>query len=102
MICAIRELSLKKRKNQIKILLLLLNAIEEEVDSIVVVATMVTLSPASFSQHSFGCGSYSNHMDQFSPHDTHGGTPPKEGTFQPNHNQQQQSQKPPTQCQICD
>ncbi len=45
MICATRELSLKKRKNQIKILPLLLNAIEEEVDFIVVVATMVTLSP---------------------------------------------------------
>jgi hypothetical protein len=44
-IYATRELSLKKMKNHIKILPLLLNAIEEEVDSIVVVATMVTLSP---------------------------------------------------------
>ena len=41
-------------------------------------------------------------MDQFSPHDTREGTPSKGGTFQPNHNQQQKSQKPPTQCQICD
>ena len=59
-------------------------------------------APAGFAQHSFGCGFYSNHMDQFSPHDTRGGTPSKGVTFQPNHNQQQQSQKPPTQCQICD
>ena len=44
-ICATREISLKKRKNQIKILPLLLNVIEEEVNSIVVVAIMVTLSP---------------------------------------------------------
>uniref|UniRef100_A0A2N9ELW8 GAG-pre-integrase domain-containing protein n=1 Tax=Fagus sylvatica TaxID=28930 RepID=A0A2N9ELW8_FAGSY len=110
MTCATRELSLKKRKNQIKILPLLLNAIEEEVDSIVVdrnnghpfSSRGCGFIPAGFSQHSFGRGSYSNHMDQFNPHDTRGGTPSKGGTFQPNHNQQQQSQKPPTQCQICD
>jgi hypothetical protein len=57
---------------------------------------------ANFSPHSSGLGnnSYSNHMDQFSPHDNRSGAQSKEGNFQANPNQQHQ--KPPTRCQICD
>lgn len=59
-------------------------------------------APVNFSPHSSrrGNNSYSNHMDQFSAHENRSGAQSKDGNFQANPNQQHQ--KPPTECQICD
>uniref|UniRef100_A0A2N9I850 Reverse transcriptase Ty1/copia-type domain-containing protein n=1 Tax=Fagus sylvatica TaxID=28930 RepID=A0A2N9I850_FAGSY len=59
-------------------------------------------APANFSPNHSGCGhnNYSNHMNQFGGLENRGGVQSKAKNYPTNNNQQ--SQRTPTQCQICD